>query len=183
MFLRNFGFVFFFIYGLVKYLPMPIGEICRWLVLKVFIKDLGAKTYIRDGVHVWYHKKLSIGSNVTLNEGVHLNAAGGIKIGNWVRIAHGASLISEDHAFDDLSKPIAKQGALYGPITIEDDVWIGAGVKILKGITIGRGAIIGAGSVVTKDVPPFAIAVGVPAKVLRYRGDEEQRQAALTGRA
>lgn len=60
---------------------------------------------------------------------------------------------------------------LNGPIIIEDDVWLGYGVIVLSGVRIGRGAIIGAGSVVTKDVPAGAIAVGMPARVMRMRAD------------
>ena len=60
-----------------------------------------------------------------------------------------------------------------GDITIEDDVWIGFGATILSGVTIGQGAVIAAGSVVTKDVPPYAIVGGVPAKVIKYRFPEK----------
>jgi acetyltransferase-like isoleucine patch superfamily enzyme len=170
MFIRNLGFIYFTLYGLVKYLPMTIiGDPLRWLVLKMFVKRLGSKVYIRDGVTVWYPKNVSIGNNVTLNEWVHLNGAGGIEIGDWVRIAHGVSIISEDHEFDDLERPIAQQGARHAKVVIEDDVWLGSGVKVLKGIRIGRGAIVGAGSIVTRDIPPYGIAVGNPARVIKSR--------------
>ncbi len=73
---------------------------------------------------------------------------------------------------DDLTQPIRLQPIQSrGDIVVEDDVWLGVGVKVLDGVTIGRGAVIGAGAVVTKDIPPLAIAAGVPARVLRRRGE------------
>lgn len=61
---------------------------------------------------------------------------------------------------------------MVAPIHIEDDVWIGAGVKVLKGVTIGKGSVIGAGAVVTKDIPPYSIAAGVPCRVIGKRGND-----------
>jgi acetyltransferase-like isoleucine patch superfamily enzyme len=95
---------------------------------------------------------------------------GPITIGNNVRIAAFCVMISANHRFDDPDTPIRGQGMDPGPITIEDDVWIGARVNVLAGVTIGRGSVIGAGAVVTKDVPPYSVAVGVPAKVIGRRG-------------
>lgn len=60
------------------------------------------------------------------------------------------------------------------PVRIEDDVWVGTGAIILKGVVIGRGAVVAAGAVVTRDVPPYAIAAGVPAKVIRMRWNDEE---------
>jgi acetyltransferase-like isoleucine patch superfamily enzyme len=74
-----------------------------------------------------------------------------------------------DHDFSRTDIPIQNQGHDHEDIIIEDDVWIGANTIVLKGVNIGRGAIIGAGAVVTKSIPSMAIAVGIPAKPLRYR--------------
>ncbi|QGY41956.1 maltose O-acetyltransferase [Pseudodesulfovibrio cashew] len=69
--------------------------------------------------------------------------------------------------------PMREQGMTYAPITIEDDVWIGANVVITSGVNIGHGSIIGAGAVVVRDIPPFSVAVGVPCRVVRKRLDGE----------
>jgi acetyltransferase-like isoleucine patch superfamily enzyme len=97
---------------------------------------------------------------------------GGLRIGNFVRIATHCVLVPANHGFDRLDVPIARQPVQALGITIEDDVWIGANSVVLDGVTIGRGAIIGAGTVVTKDVRPYAICVGNPARVI---GDRRER--------
>ena len=112
---------------------------------------------------------LSIGNNCGLSTNIQFGAANGeITIGNDVMIASNVVMRAANHG-------IGKEQKMYmqtydeGQIIIEDDVWIGANVIILKNVTISKGAVIGAGSVVTKDVPSYAIAAGNPAKVLRYR--------------
>jgi acetyltransferase-like isoleucine patch superfamily enzyme len=180
MFLKNFAWVFLTLWGIVKYLPMPFGNIFRYGVLKLFLKRIGKRSWVRDGVTFWYPKNISIGDHTSINEFVYLNGAGGIDIGDYVMIAHNTSLISEDHGFEDTSTVIRKQASIRAKITIGSDVWIGAGVHILKGITIGEGAIIGANAVVTKDIPPYAIAVGNPARVLRYRGEKAESSSGQT---
>ena len=94
---------------------------------------------------------------------------GEINIGNYVAIANGATIISETHNFSETDKFIKDQGITKKPISIEDDVWLGSKVTILGNTRIGKGAVIGAGSVVTKDVPSYAIAYSVPCKVVRNR--------------
>lgn len=94
---------------------------------------------------------------------------GKITIGNYVRIAPHVMMIAANHVFEDPTKPIHDQGLIAKPITIEDDVWIAGRVTLTAGITIGKGSVIGAGAVVTKDIPPYSIAVGVPAKVIDSR--------------
>ncbi len=117
-----------------------------------------------------------LGDNVSVQAGSMLigygdleNPSGVITVGNNTRIAPKCMLIAANHVFSDPDKPICKQGMAPEPITIGDDVWIGGGVHINAGVTIGRGSVIGAGAVVTKDIPPFSVAVGVPAKVVKRR--------------
>ena len=97
------------------------------------------------------------------------DAQGTITLGNNVRIAANCMLIAANHVFRDPNVPVCKQGMDVAPITIGNDVWIGGGVHITAGVTIGDGCVIGAGSVVTHDIPPYSIAVGVPAKVIKQR--------------
>ena len=94
---------------------------------------------------------------------------GEIFIGNNVLIGPYCILRAADHEFRNPNKLIKEQGHRSGRIVIEDDVWLGARVTVLKDVTIGKGSVIGAGSVVTKDIPPYSIAVGVPAKVIGKR--------------
>lgn len=94
---------------------------------------------------------------------------GAVKIGSNVRIAGNCMIISANHIFADREKPICEQGLDVATITIEDDVWIAGGVHIMAGVTVGKGSVIGAGSIVTKDIPPYSVAVGSPAKVIKSR--------------
>jgi len=95
--------------------------------------------------------------------------AGGLHIGNAVRIATQTVIISSNHVFDDPYTQIRQQGITSKGIKIEDDVWLGAGVRVLDGVVIKRGAVVAAGAVVTKDVPEMAVVGGIPARVLKWR--------------
>ena len=161
--------LFFTLYGVVKYLPPPIGDLCRFVVLKVFTGSIRSWK-VKDGVTVWFPEGISIGRNVTINEYVFLDGYGGLEIGDDCRIAHGCSFISEDHVFEDPDTPTWRQGKRAGRITLESDVWLGCGVRVLRGVRIGRGSVVGAGAVVTRDLPPYSIAVGLPARVVGTRG-------------
>lgn len=101
--------------------------------------------------------------------GIPGETQGLIKIGNNVRIAANCMMIAGNHVFDDPDIPICKQGLIFKPITIEDDVWVAGRVNIMAGVTIGKGSVIGAGSVVTHNIPPYSVAVGCPAKVIKKR--------------
>ncbi len=115
---------------------------------------------------------ITIGTNSTVNTYSVIYGAGGVTIGNNTRIACHTVIISSNHNFDDVTRDIYTQGITATGITIGNDVWIGAGARILDGVTIGDHAVIGAGAVVTKDIPENAVAVGVPARILRYRGEK-----------
>ncbi|MDX8391373.1 MAG: acyltransferase [Mariprofundaceae bacterium] len=161
---------FLTLYGMVKYLPPPVGDGLRYLVLKPFVAKL--KSFrIRDGVTFVFPRGISIGKHVSINENSLIDGLGGVTIGNWCRIAHHVSILTEDHGFEEIDKPIYMQKRMIAPVVLEDDVWIGCGVRILKGVRIGKGAVIAANAVVNKDVPEYAIAAGVPARVIRFRGE------------
>jgi acetyltransferase-like isoleucine patch superfamily enzyme len=98
-----------------------------------------------------------------------------IRIGRNTAIGEYVSIRDQNHAFDRTDIPIKEQGFTGEPIEIGEDVWIGRGVMICPGVTIGNGAVIGANSVVTKDVEPFAIVAGTPAKLIRYRGESRKQ--------
>ncbi len=126
------------------------------------IECTGVLTHLGEGF--W------IGDNSNLGDYNFVGAAGGVRIGRHVLIGQGVRFHSENHVFTRTDIPIKAQGVTNEGIVVEDDVWLGSGVIVLDGVTIGRGAVVAAGSVVTRDVPPFAIVGGVPAKVIKYRG-------------
>ncbi|MBF2063650.1 MAG: acyltransferase [Calothrix sp. C42_A2020_038] len=115
---------------------------------------------------------IHIGQNTFVGPGTCIAGPGDIKIGANCLIAAQSGIFANNHNFADLEVPIKEQGITRQGITIEDDCWLGAGVKVLDGVTIGKGCVIGANSVVTKDIPPFSVAVGVPARVIKKRGAE-----------
>lgn len=112
---------------------------------------------------------IKIGNRCSINSYCVLLGYGGITIGNDVRIASNTSIVAFNHVFERLDKSIVSQGHSEKGIIIENDVWIGTGVRILDGVTIGESSVIGAGSVVTKNIAPFSIVAGVPARVIKVR--------------
>ena len=102
--------------------------------------------------------------------GLHNTIIGPVTIGSHVNLAQGITVTALNHNFADTSLRIDEQGVSTKAVTIEDDVWVGANAVILPGVTVGRHAVIAAGAVVTKDVPPFSIVGGVPARVLKELG-------------
>lgn len=135
--------------------------------------------------------KLIVHNHARLDQGTHIQVMGGtleigkrtyigpytcmagpgdIRIGEDCLIASGVGIYANNHNFDDPTRRINQQGSSCKGIVIEDDCWLGSGARVLDGVTIGQGSIIGAGAVVTKDIPPYSVAVGVPAKVISKRG-------------
>ena len=110
--------------------------------------------------------KIIIGNNFYMNAGCHI--LGEITIGDDVMIGPKTVIWGRDHKLSR-DKPMKMQEHNKQPIIIGSDIWIGANVTILKGVTIGNGAVIGAGSVVIKDIPEYAIVVGNPARIVKYR--------------
>jgi acetyltransferase-like isoleucine patch superfamily enzyme len=105
-----------------------------------------------------------IGCNAIIGAG-----GGGIQIGSDVLIGQGVSIHSENHKFQQADELIRLQGITYKGVVIGDDVWVGSKAVILDGVTIGSGVVIGAGAVVSRSIPPYSVAVGVPARVTGTR--------------
>jgi acetyltransferase-like isoleucine patch superfamily enzyme len=138
---------------------IQIGNNCSFGVGVFF--NCGADSYIK------------FGDNVGLNDYTYISSIYGIEIGSNTRIGEFVSIRDNDHTFENPDIPIRLQGFTGKPIKIGSDVWIGRGVFIAKGVEIGDGAVIGANSVVTKSIPSYAVAVGAPAKVIKYRTKEK----------
>jgi len=118
-----------------------------------------------------YGGEITIGANTFLGEYVIIYGHGNVEIGENSLIAMHTCILSSNHIVPDKKTLIRSQKDMLAGIKIGNDVWIGAGVKILAGVVIGNGCVIGAGAVVTKDLPDYAVAIGVPAKIINYRND------------
>ncbi|MED3897045.1 acyltransferase [Priestia aryabhattai] len=112
---------------------------------------------------------LEIGSNSGVGEFSYFGAAGGIKIGRNVIMGQNVRFHSENHIYNRIDIPIREQGVYSKGIIVEDDCWVGAGSVFLDGVTVGKGSVIAANSVVNKDVPPYSVVAGIPAKVIKSR--------------
>jgi len=97
----------------------------------------------------------------------------GIRVGRDVLLANDVQLICGNHTFSRRDIPIRAQPPKGSPIVIEDDVWLGASAIVLGGVTVGRGCVVGAGAVVTRSLPPYSIARGVPAQIVGVRGQDD----------
>jgi acetyltransferase-like isoleucine patch superfamily enzyme len=112
--------------------------------------------------------RIVIGEGTFLNLGVQVAAVGRVEIGAHCMLANHCFVSDADHRYDDPHRPVPWQGfTSKGPTRIGDNVWCGANVVVTSGVTVGERCVIGANSVVTHDVPPFSIAVGAPARVIK----------------
>jgi acetyltransferase-like isoleucine patch superfamily enzyme len=134
--------------------------------------SIGRNTIIEcTGVIRELGEGLKVGDNVGIAPNGFIAVRGLVEIGPNTIIGPGVSIHAENHLFEDLHTPIRLQGASRKGIKIGVDCWIGSKVAILDGVTIGNGVVIAAGAVVNKDIPDFAIVGGVPAKIIKYRGN------------
>ena len=132
--------------------------------------EVGPQTVFEPGV--WLTApgpaRIRIGAGSFLNLGVMVASLELVEIGDHCMFANGCFITDANHRFDDPDRPVPWQGfTSKGPTRLGDNVWCGAGVVVTSGVTIGERCVIGANSVVTTDLPPFSIAAGAPAKVLR----------------
>jgi len=136
---------------------------------------LGEQVRLDRGVDIKVHQggQTEIGDRTYIGPYTCLSGYGTIKIGKDCLIASHSSIYAHNYNFADPTRNIKDQGYTYNGIVIEDDCWLGSGVRVLDGVTIGQGCVIGAGAVVTKDIPPYSVAVGVPARVVSQRSQSK----------
>jgi acetyltransferase-like isoleucine patch superfamily enzyme len=145
----------------------PASVVAAGAHVAAFQLSVGARTIIAAGCVI--RGEVSIGTDSSLNAGVI--TMGKVSIGNRVRIASYAVLVGENHVYADPDAPIMLQGMTSEGLVIEDDVWIGANVTVVDGVTVGAHSVIAAGAVVTRDVEPYSIMAGVPARRIKDRRD------------
>jgi acetyltransferase-like isoleucine patch superfamily enzyme len=143
--------------------------------------QIGAGALLEPGVWITAPgaARVRIGEGTFLNMGVMVAAEGLVEIGDHCMLANGCFVSDASHRFEDPEKPITWQGfQSKGPTRIADNCWLGANVVVTSGVSIGERCVVGANSVVTKDVEPFSIVAGAPAKVLRKVEYERSRSLA-----
>jgi acetyltransferase-like isoleucine patch superfamily enzyme len=156
---------------------MKRGAFVRWPVqgnvleaLRQGRLEVGEGTLLEPNVWITCsgEGRIRIGEGTFLNMNVMVAAHELVEIGDHCMFANGCFVTDANHRFDDPDKPITWQGfTSKGPTRVGDNVWCGAHVVITSGVTVGERCVIGANSVVTEDIPPFSIAAGAPAKVLK----------------
>jgi acetyltransferase-like isoleucine patch superfamily enzyme len=165
----------------MKYLVFQfllIGKIIRRIKM-FFLRPLFfeyGRNFIFDPHSFFTFQRISVGNDVYIGPGAYFSSTRAfIYIGNKVLFGPNVTIICGDHRIDKVGayiydqKDTDKTGNEDMPVRIEDDVWVGSGVTILKGVTIGTGSVIAAGAVVTKDILPYSIVGGVPAKLIKMR--------------
>ena len=148
-------------------LALPYTPEYTSLMNELFYNQIGKNSVVNNQLTVVLPKNVTIGSGVTVMNGALMMAAGGITIEDKVMIAANVQLISNNH------DPYERDVLTCKPVRIKYGAWVGAGSTILPGVTVGKYAIVGANSVVSKDIPDYAVAVGSPAKVIKYLDKEK----------
>ncbi len=168
----------------MKYFFLPISFFLRcffrffMLVVKLRFRNSGSG-FVFAPFDIFSYQTISVGNDVFIGPGAIFRASeSSITIGNKVMFGPRVTIMGGDHNFSHIGRYMfdVKDKAPGDdlPVVIEDDVWVGAGAIILKGVTIGRGAVVAAGAVVNKDVAPYSIVGGVPAKKISQRFSDEQ---------
>lgn len=154
---------------LIRHHDNYVAMFIRYICLKNCAKSCGDNVAIFSNVYLHRVHNLEIGDNVSIHPLCYIDAAGGITIGSDVSIAHNTTILSEEHIFADIDTIIKDQGCEYKRTIVENNVWIGAGCRILGGTYIESGSIIAAGAVVKNTVKANSIMGGVPAKLIKER--------------
>ena len=130
---------------------------------------VGAGCFYLDQITWLNGETIEMGDEVGFNIGCYVNGYGGLTIGDRSIFGPYTMIHTANHGMDDPDQPIQAQGWVKAPVSIGKECWIGMGTSIVPGVTVGDGVVIGAGSVVVKDLPDYAVAVGNPARAIKSR--------------
>ncbi len=155
------------LYLIVRPVPTKLGIAMRYIIISRLARKCGECVAIYENVYLPNIDKLELGDHISIHPMCYLDASGGLKIGSHVSIAHASTVMTTEHSYNNHLISIRDAPVIYAPVTIENNVWIGCGVRILAGTSIGSGSVVGAGAVVTKDVDAGTICVGVPARPVK----------------
>lgn len=144
-----------------------VGLLLRYVFIKNLAKKVGDNVSIQPGVFLFGLGNIEFGNNVSIHPMCYLEGAGGIIIGNDVSIAHSTTLISTNHSWSDITIPIKYNKEIHSVIIIENDVWLGCGVRILAGVKLSSRSIVAAGAIVNKSFEEKSLIGGVPAKLIK----------------
>ena len=166
----------FLYYIFARNLPLSyhskIAQSLRVFFARRIAKHIGKHANVEKGAQ--FNAHVSVGDYSDL--GVRCQINGPVTIGDYVMMGPDCVIYTQNHKTDDLTKPMQQSGFCdFKPVTIGNDVWIGARVIILPGVTIGNGCIIGAGAVVSKDIPDYSVAVGNPIRVVKNRLEKKEQ--------
>ncbi len=155
------------LFVVVRNISGKIGLLLRYILVKNLCIECGDNIAIYEGVYLKAVQNIKIGDNVSIHSMCYIDGTGGLTIGNNISIAHASTIMTTNHTWGNKEIPIKYNDSIVDPVVVKDDVWIGAGCRILAGTTINTRAIVAAGAVVTKDVLPNTIVGGVPAKTIK----------------
>ncbi|MBU2103019.1 MAG: sugar O-acetyltransferase [Candidatus Omnitrophica bacterium] len=154
--------------AILRCVPGYEGMLVRWLSYKMMFKKIGKKALIWPSVYITHSYNIVAGNHLAINRGSHIDGRGGIKIGDYVLIGPNVFIGSSNHVVSPAdNKPRIFLGHSPDPVSIGNNVWIGANAVICPGVSIGDNSVIGAGSVVTKNVPESVVVVGSPGRVVK----------------
>jgi acetyltransferase-like isoleucine patch superfamily enzyme len=159
-----------------------VVSIIRYPRIFLFAKRMGKNNRLGPGGKFLHHKEIYLGDNIYIAPRFHISARN-LKIGNGVLIGPNLLLECDDHIFKTVGKTIwsMRHEKNIGFVTIEDDVWIGGNVTILKNTVVGEGCIVGASSLINKPLPPYTICLGTPCRSVKTRFTREELQKHLEG--
>jgi acetyltransferase-like isoleucine patch superfamily enzyme len=151
---------------LARFAPTRFGIAVRYALVRRLARRCGDCVAIHEGVYLFRLDEMEIGDNVSVHPMCYLDATGGLRIGSDVSIAHAVTILTTEHDYTRPGVAIRDAPVTRAAVAIGDDVWIGAGARILAGVRIADHAVVGAGAVVTRDVPTREVVAGVPARRL-----------------